>query len=109
MSLLRLMTRLLAECYERCELEAQNPLPMTAVNIFSQRSISRNIHLRTLGCPIQINGTFWNILKSRIITQVIISIKSIIKTLPNELSYLLVNIKNKERAKHGSAVSDSAV
>src|SRR4029434_4382851 len=53
--------------YERCELEAQNPLPMTAVNIFSQRRISRNIHLRTLGWPIQINCTFWNILKSRII------------------------------------------
>src|SRR4029434_4897779 len=32
------MTGLLAELYERCELEAQNPLPMTAVNIFSQRS-----------------------------------------------------------------------
>ena len=61
------MTGLLAEWYERCELEAQNPLPMTAVNIFSQLWISGNIHLQTLGWPIQINGTFWNILKSHII------------------------------------------
>src|SRR4029434_1938563 len=43
------MTGLLAELYERCELEAQHPLPMTAVNIFSQRRISRNIGPANVG------------------------------------------------------------
>ena len=33
--------------------------------------------LRTLGCPIQINGTFWNILKSRIIIYLYITLKKL--------------------------------
>src|SRR4029434_9108261 len=44
-----------------------------------------NIHRRTLGWPIQINGTFWNILKSRII----IVYKALVGKLPNYLMSLL--------------------
>ena len=39
------MTGLLAEWYERCELEAQNPLPMTAVNTTIQRDVKTTNNL----------------------------------------------------------------
>ena len=61
------MTGLLAEWFERFELEAQNPLPMTAVITFCTGEYKEITDLRTLGWPIQINWTFLNILKSRII------------------------------------------
>ena len=42
---------LLAEWYERCELETQNPLSMTAVINFSRWWISRNYRPANVGVP----------------------------------------------------------
>ena len=60
---LRKVNGLLAEWFERCDFEAQNLLPMAAVMNYKEIS-----DLWMLGWPIQFNGTFCNIMRSRIIS-----------------------------------------
>ena len=60
----------LRKWYERCELEAENPLSMTTVMSFLQRWIQRNIRPMNVGVAHSNQRNFFNILRSRIIKRI---------------------------------------
>ena len=55
---LRKVNGILVELYERCELVAQNSLPMAVVIHFLQRSLQRNIGPLNIGMAHSIQWTF---------------------------------------------------